>query len=206
MVNPHQSLLLGSNNIIETPGEIDGLLDDYFDSTGHSDTMPYDNFTGEFSTSQQSLHTTSSNGRQRVLYKDPESARRTILGIHGTARQSTNDRYQYDGSPLSHKDNGLDFEFSDPNLPEPASPSRYSTFINQEQVPRRLQIHRNLREALRMGASTEPCGNEDEYELKVLDRGFEAHTINESDEAHEGYEIGNRGNVIAMLLTPLALC
>lgn len=81
VVNPHRSLLLGSSTF-ETPAEIDGLLDEYFDRSEH-DMASYDHITGEISTpSQQSLG--SVGARQRTLYADPDSARRTILGIGGS--------------------------------------------------------------------------------------------------------------------------
>ncbi|TKA79549.1 hypothetical protein B0A55_02735 [Friedmanniomyces simplex] len=74
VVNPHASLLLGKNDI-ETPAEIDGLLDDYF--TSHTD-MAYNG-------GQISSHSLSNNQdgskRGRMLYADPESARRTIMRL-----------------------------------------------------------------------------------------------------------------------------
>ncbi|KAK0249362.1 hypothetical protein LTS09_015515 [Friedmanniomyces endolithicus] len=74
LVNPHASLLLGKNEI-ETPAEIDGLLDDYFT-----------NFTEMASNrGQESSHSlgNSQDGskRGRMLYADPESARRTIMRL-----------------------------------------------------------------------------------------------------------------------------
>ncbi|KAF7186030.1 hypothetical protein HII31_12631 [Pseudocercospora fuligena] len=75
VVNPHASLILGARDI-ETPAEIDGLLDDYFDQP--VERMQYDNLTGE--PSQISLRIPSESSR-RVLYDDPGSARRNILRV-----------------------------------------------------------------------------------------------------------------------------
>lgn len=75
-MNPHESLQLGPNQI-ETPAEIDGLLDDYFRDSNDLIMQPYDDLTGEMSSSQQSV---SSNGRQRILYADPQEARQGIMG------------------------------------------------------------------------------------------------------------------------------
>jgi hypothetical protein len=88
VVNPHASLLLGYSDI-ETPAEIDGLLDDYFNRSTQSIAMPYDDHTGEKSASQHSLQTSSSNGRQRILYGDADSARRNIMGIPTQSSQQT---------------------------------------------------------------------------------------------------------------------
>ena len=75
VVHPHASLILGARDI-ETPAEIDGLLDDYFDQP--VERMQYDNLTGE--PSQISLRIPSESSR-RVLYDDPGSARRNILRV-----------------------------------------------------------------------------------------------------------------------------
>ena len=88
VVNPHASLLLGTSDF-ETPAEIDGLLDDYFDFHRNSAAMPYDDKTQEAAASQHSLQTTSSGGRQRVLYDDPDSARRNIMRIPGNVSPQT---------------------------------------------------------------------------------------------------------------------
>ncbi len=90
MVNPHQSLL-GSSNEIETPAEIDGLLNDYFHSEVDLTMASYDDITGELAASQSSLHTssTSTSARQRILYDDPTSARRTIMRIDDTGYAGT---------------------------------------------------------------------------------------------------------------------
>lgn len=75
MVNPHASLILGARHI-ETPAEIDGLLDDYFDHP--EERMQYDSLTGE--PSQVSLRIPSESSR-RILYDDPSAARRKILRV-----------------------------------------------------------------------------------------------------------------------------
>lgn len=112
VVNPHESLILGSSEI-ETPAEIDGLLDDYFHSTYDLGTMiPYDDITGEMNTSQQSLPTAnSSNGRQRRVYDDADSARRAIMGLedgsHPPPSSSSHppaaSNSQYQDSPLANR-------------------------------------------------------------------------------------------------------
>lgn len=75
VVNPHASLILGTRDL-ETPAEIDVLLDDYFDD--RISDMQYDSLTGE--PSQSSLRTPS-EGSRRILYDDPGSARRNILRV-----------------------------------------------------------------------------------------------------------------------------
>ncbi|KAK4555873.1 hypothetical protein LTR86_007093 [Recurvomyces mirabilis] len=75
LVNPRASLLLGKHDI-ETPAEIDGLLDDYF----YASEMPYNHLTGELSSP---VLDTSEDGsrRTRTLFTDASSARRTIMRI-----------------------------------------------------------------------------------------------------------------------------
>lgn len=76
VVNPHPFLLLDVYNF-ETPAEIDGLLDDYFDES-NTDNMPYDPVTGNMS--QNSLGTPiESSRRSRKLYDDMDLARRSIM-------------------------------------------------------------------------------------------------------------------------------
>lgn len=76
LVNPHASLLLGTKDI-ETPAEIDGLLDDYFHSADDL-AMPYDEFTGEMSSSPASAAPEGSR-RGRTLFPDANSAHRHIM-------------------------------------------------------------------------------------------------------------------------------
>lgn len=77
LVNPHDSLLLGSHDL-ETPAEIDGLLDSYFE-TRNPDDMP-----DQLSTqSQQSLSTPSESSKRTRLYHDADSARRNIMRLPG---------------------------------------------------------------------------------------------------------------------------
>lgn len=96
-MNPHTSFLLGSTDF-ETPAEIDGLLDDYFNFRD-SATMPYNDVTGEKSSSQQSLQTASSEARRRILFDDPESARRKIMGLPGSSSDQTFFHNPYQESP-----------------------------------------------------------------------------------------------------------
>jgi len=62
---------------IETPAEIDGLLDDYFHSTDDL-AMPYDEFTGEVSSSPTSAAPEGSR-RGRTLFPDANAAHRHIM-------------------------------------------------------------------------------------------------------------------------------
>lgn len=79
MLNPHASLFLGSHNL-ETPAEIDGLLDSYFEdyNTDTQDNMQTNTAAGD--SSPASSHVPSENSR-RVLYDNAEIAHRNILGI-----------------------------------------------------------------------------------------------------------------------------
>ncbi|KJX94605.1 hypothetical protein TI39_contig4173g00039 [Zymoseptoria brevis] len=68
---------------IETPGEIDGLLDDYYNEETESQrsSMSYNHLTGE--PSQSSPRVPSENSKSlRTLYDDADTARRNILGVH----------------------------------------------------------------------------------------------------------------------------
>lgn len=67
-MNPHASLALHD---LETPAEIDGLLDDYFHNHTSSDDMSAP------TSSQPSLG--ESTKKPRVLYDDADEARRRIL-------------------------------------------------------------------------------------------------------------------------------
>jgi hypothetical protein len=82
LINPRASLLLQPHDI-ETPGEIDGLLNDYFDEDDEDQAtanMSYNQRTGE--PSQASPRIPSENSRLlRTLYDDAETARRNILGV-----------------------------------------------------------------------------------------------------------------------------
>lgn len=66
LLNPHASLLLGPKEF-ETPAEIDGLLDDYFDNPEMSDQSPNPS--------------DGSSRRGRQLYDTPNAARREILRL-----------------------------------------------------------------------------------------------------------------------------
>ncbi|KAK0954568.1 hypothetical protein LTS01_023834 [Friedmanniomyces endolithicus] len=74
LVNPHASLLLGKNEI-ETPAEIDGLLDDYF--TNHTEMAN----NGGQESSHSLGNSQDGSKRGRLLYADAESARRTIMRL-----------------------------------------------------------------------------------------------------------------------------
>ena len=83
MVNPHASLLSGAADF-ETPAEIDGLLDDYFDLNRSSPSLPPAYYMGNMSdASQQQLGEPgeSMSRRHRMLYDNPLSARKNILGL-----------------------------------------------------------------------------------------------------------------------------
>lgn len=138
VVNPHTSLLLGVSDI-ETPAEIDGLLDHYFDRS-LPNMQPYNDPTGEKSTSQYSLQTSASNGRQRILYDDADSARRNIMGIQGQ---------ESDIPPMPSS--------TPPSIALPMRPRRPPTPVplvsGNDSQRREIQIHPNLREAL--GLDTE---------------------------------------------------
>ena len=142
VVNPHTSLLLGVSDI-ETPAEIDGLLDNYFsDDFGME---PYGYEAGEKSRSQQSFHTTGSNGRQRVLYEDPDSARRNIMGLTGSRSDETIIAVPGQ-NPVDDTPPVPPLTFS----PRPGTPNPYSPMSVGH--PRGLQIHPRFREVLGVGA------------------------------------------------------
>ncbi|KAK5744375.1 hypothetical protein LTR17_002085 [Elasticomyces elasticus] len=94
VVNPHASLLLGKHDI-ETPAEIDGLLDDYFTNFAE---MAYSN--GDISS--LSLNNSSQDGsrRGRMLYADPECARRNIMRLPSAAFTDAGPAHE---SPLAGK-------------------------------------------------------------------------------------------------------
>ena len=190
VVNPHESLLLGVNDL-ETPAEIDGLLDEYFDNRHSSRAMPYNYVTGEMSSSQQSLHTTSSGGRQRVLYDDPDSARRTIMRIGDNMSRPA-------FSPNRNEDYPLTNRSQRGNLPLSSSGPHYTTrpgtpldFERQIQTPCRLQIHPNLREAAGSAPSTVPRHYNDERELDAAESHLGRRGTIWSGQINEGYSRGN---------------
>ncbi|KAI7522753.1 hypothetical protein KC331_g19069, partial [Hortaea werneckii] len=80
VVNPHISLLLDTHSL-EEPVELDGLLDNYLDDSDDSILMAYDHVTGEHSSSQMSLPSSSEGSRRRMLYTSPEDARRNIMRL-----------------------------------------------------------------------------------------------------------------------------
>ncbi|KAI7229769.1 hypothetical protein KC330_g7274 [Hortaea werneckii] len=95
VVNPHISLLLDTHSL-EEPAELDGLLDNYLDDSDDSILMAYDDVTGEHS-SQMSLPSSSEGSRRRMLYTNPEDARRNIMRLPGapsSPQQNTPTRSQ----------------------------------------------------------------------------------------------------------------
>ena len=142
VVNPHTSLLLGVSDI-ETPAEIDGLLDNYFsDDFGME---PYGDESGEKSRSQQSFHTTGSNGRQRILYDDPDSARRNIMGLPGSRSDETIIASPGYGQLRDAPPMPSPTFITRPGTPNPYSPASVGH-------PRGVQLHPRFREVLGMGA------------------------------------------------------
>jgi hypothetical protein len=82
VLNPHASLVPGSHNF-ETPAEIDGLLDSYFEvhDENTQDNM-YDNTAAAGDSSPASSHVPS-EGSRRVLYDNVKIAHRNILRTRG---------------------------------------------------------------------------------------------------------------------------
>ena len=172
VVNPHASLLLGVSDI-ETPAEIDGLLDDYFNNNRDSATMAYNDPTGEKAASQQSFQTSSSNGRQRVLYDDPESARRRIMGIPGSGSQPPLPNTPRHDSALTQRSNEqTPFTGLGPHRPGTPIPFEFRS------ENRGLQIHPNLREALNVGGPNAP--DAEHYEVNRLAGDYEGLSLEES--------------------------
>ncbi|KAK0785231.1 hypothetical protein LTR02_000373 [Friedmanniomyces endolithicus] len=93
LVNPHASLLLGKNEI-ETPAEIDGLLDDYF--TSHTEMSS----NGGQESSHSLGNSQDGSKRGRLLYADAESARRTIMRLPSAPLTETRPLQE---SPLAGK-------------------------------------------------------------------------------------------------------
>ncbi|KAM0719867.1 hypothetical protein Q7P37_004002 [Cladosporium fusiforme] len=122
LVNPHASLLLSSSHI-ETPAEIDGLLDDYFED---SDTMP------------------------RALYSNPDAARRNIMGLDGTddAADATTGNNESAGSlvPPRVPSDPFDLHMSD-GLPQAAQRGRRNT-TQDSTIAELLGDYEYTREAL----------------------------------------------------------
>lgn len=70
--------MLGTHSI-ETPAEIDGLLDDYFEDHDDFIVMASNPDTGEVT--RQSLRSVSDSKQTYTLYDDADTARRNILRI-----------------------------------------------------------------------------------------------------------------------------
>lgn len=173
MVNPHKSLLLGVSDF-ETPAEIDGLLDDYFHSRD-SVAMAYNDPTGEKSASQHSLQTSSSNGRQRILYDDPESARRKIMGLQNSGSQQTVLGPRYD-TPIANRGTEPQTSIATFVQPRPATPVPFATRTGD----RRLQIHPNLRAALGTDTRDSPYYEGDPYDLNQLATNYQGLGLEEN--------------------------
>ncbi|KAK5121112.1 hypothetical protein LTR85_005596 [Meristemomyces frigidus] len=161
VVNPHASLLLGTHDF-ETPAEIDGLLDDYFHRRASS-LMPYDGLTGEM---DESLPASSDGSRRtRVLYSDPEDARRNIMRIPGVASQPTMMESVYQESPLARKgqDTGLPMSTADlRNLEEGHGADLHDYGRREDQANRPLTVNR--------GSSQYPLSvRSDPFDLNVSD-------------------------------------
>ncbi|KAF2765464.1 hypothetical protein EJ03DRAFT_207682 [Teratosphaeria nubilosa] len=105
LVNPHASLLLGTKEF-ETPAEIDGLLDNYFDISQDSLDMQYDPITGN-SIEQRGSTPSSEDGsrRGRPLYSDLSIARTNIMRIPSqpAASGQLDTGVPYQESPLAHR-------------------------------------------------------------------------------------------------------
>lgn len=188
LVNPHESLILGSSEI-ETPAEIDGLLDDYFGSRSTLGEMqPYDNFTGEMSASQTSLPTNaSSNGRQRVLYDNPDNARRNIMGIGNNSGPRAVSQGPYQDSPLANRSRGRWLEGS--SIWPQSHPGMMWYGLDgqneQEDVPQPLQTQRIVTEAIRRGTATRPNDLGDGFENVDLAGGHETFVVGEDSDENE---------------------
>lgn len=103
----------GSHDI-ETPAEIDGLLDDYFDTRID---MPYDDLTGEMVESQHSSSSdTDGSRRGRPLFADAESARRNIMRLPSAFENSTNPSSDWQDSPLAGRGRETNMSLSVPDV------------------------------------------------------------------------------------------
>ncbi|KAK5109400.1 hypothetical protein LTR62_007066 [Meristemomyces frigidus] len=164
LVNPHASLLLGKHKI-ETPAEIDGLLDDYF----YEADMPYNHITGEYSspTLDQELN---SSRRGRTLFTDTDSARRAIMRMPSLPMDMTRQAEQE--SPLARQTAKQPMMRGQPNIgegifhPTPPLPSGVASdqleFIFPDPLARPL--------------SPVPGDDSDEYEGEyVQDRAADSH-------------------------------
>jgi hypothetical protein len=185
VVNPHNSLLLGVSDI-ETPAEIDGLLDNYFDSDNF-DIMAYNDASREKSSSQVSLQTSASNGRQRVLYDDPASARRNIMGIAGGNSQQTIIASPHHGQESTTPPIPTYTPPPIPPLafrPRPATPNLFASVIPDQ--PRGLQIHPRLREVLGLGAAGASRVVGDDIDYQDLEDGpaEDQYTAGSTHESH----------------------
>ena len=140
--------------------------------------MPYHDVTGEKSSSQHSLQTVTSEGRRRVLYDDPDSARRKIMGLPASSSQHPTIANTYQDSPLAHRSNENQTTYfcsgqQQPNLPVPFA------IPTETETPRSIRIHPNLREHLGLGASNAQDGHGEQYELVSLAGKTKAMTLRE---------------------------
>lgn len=169
VVNPHTSLLLGVPEF-ETPGEIDGLLDDHFERRESSQSMAYHHIPEEAdSPSQQSLQTSSSEGRRRVLYDDPDSARRDIMRLPAGASQHPIISSPYQDSPLFRRSNTS--QSTSGGIQQEHGVHTHRDVEAANEASRRLQ---NLRERLGMRLYQTQDVNQDEFETVDLNENLGA--------------------------------
>lgn len=113
--------------------------------------LPYGGIPGDMASSQQSFRTTSSNARSRVLYDDPDSARRTILGIRGDSQSpALPEPAAVQDSPLAGRSQFRASTSAGSRLPS----SHAFNYDLRDDAPRPLHIHRNLAEALSIASRT----------------------------------------------------
>ena len=174
MVNPHESFILGTNDI-ETPAEIDGLLDHYFASRHTSEVMSSDDSPGQQSSSQQSSSPVYNVSRQgRVLYDDPESARRTIMRLRGASARSAGDNSNDHESPLADRGYEANVTLSDSRPSAMTAPPTPPNFPDESEGLNGLRNHRSIREALGLGVTHTRNDREGEQDLGLLEAGYVA--------------------------------
>ncbi|KAK3710684.1 hypothetical protein LTR37_010103 [Vermiconidia calcicola] len=193
VVNPHASLLLGNNNL-ETPAEIDGLLDDYFHSREDLASMAYTDRRGEFPTSQHSLQTSSSNGRQRMLYDDPESARRNILRIQSARSQQTAAPSPYDDSPPLRRNDESQLSFASNVHQRPVTPIPFRN-MSGGSTQRALHLHPNFREALSRGPESTGVDSFETVPLEGVD-GSICRARSTAGNGTASARVGDRGSSV----------
>ena len=106
--------------------------------------------SGERSVSQHSIRTTGSNGRQRVLYDDPDSARRNIMRLQGGQTVVPGDGEESDIPPMPST--------TPPSIPLP-TPERTGR--------QRIRLHPKFSEVL--GLDTEGSSRTTRYDPNYQD-------------------------------------